>query len=162
MTKSLSNYLTNKTKNRGLSFDADFQNRPGSISLSLLHTKVAYTSFMNLCNQLPLRLPKMQDQKLLTLHWLSFPGWGRERIFLVFDSNGRQYIQNRHWCTDVNIFGLAVVCLNATINWTPENHNWRSEPIGLTEPGKTCGLTCTGLGLARQDAVGHIFGRVWV
>ena len=35
------------------------------------------------------------------------------------------------------------------------------ELTGLAKPGKTCGLTGTGPGLARQDSVGRVSGRVW-
>jgi len=33
--------------------------------------------------------------------------------------------------------------------------------MGLAKPGKPCGLTGTGAGLARQEAPGLVFGRVW-
>jgi len=55
-----------KTKNRRHSIDAHVQNGAGSVSLSLLHIKAAYTSFMNVCIQLLLILPKVQHQKSLT------------------------------------------------------------------------------------------------
>jgi hypothetical protein len=35
------------------------------------------------------------------------------------------------------------------------------EPTGLAKPGKPRGLSGTGPGLARQDAAGQVFGRVW-
>jgi hypothetical protein len=112
-----------KTKNRWRSVDAHFLNRPESVSLSLLHIKAGYTSFMNVWIQLPLRLPKEQDQKSLTRRWLSFSGWGRERFSLVFDYKGGQYIRKGQQSTIVNILRLAMGYLNATINrisWIPE------------------------------------------
>ena len=41
----------------------------------------------------------------------------------------------------------------------PEIQNWRLEQTGLAQPGKTCGLTGTGPGLAHQDAAGQVFAR---
>jgi len=105
-----------KTKNRWRSVDAHFQNRAGSVSLPLLHKKAAYTSFMNVWIQLPLRLPKEQDQKSLTRRWLSFSGWGRERFSLVFDYKGGQYIRKGQRSTNVNILQSAIGYRNATIN----------------------------------------------
>ena len=43
----------------------------------------------------------------------------------------------------------------------PETQNWRLELTGLAKPGKTCGLTGTGTGLARQEAPGRVFEQVW-
>jgi hypothetical protein len=55
----------------------------------------------------------------------------------------------------VNIFHITVGYQNATVN----RHTRKGEPeIG---PGKTRGLTGTGTGLARQEAVGRVFGRFW-
>jgi hypothetical protein len=105
-----------KTKNRWRSVDAHFQNRAGSVSLPLLHIKATYTSFMNVWIQLPVRLPKEQDQKSLTRRWLSFSGWGRERFSLVFNYKGGQYIRKGQQSTNVNILRLAIGYLNATIN----------------------------------------------
>ena len=105
-----------KTKNRWRSVDAHFQNGAESVSLSLSHIKAAYTSFMNVCIQLPLRLPKVQDQQSLTCRWLSFSGWGREQLSLVFDFKGGQYIRKGQRSTNVNILRLAMGYLKATIN----------------------------------------------
>jgi hypothetical protein len=105
-----------KSKNCWSSVDAHFQNGAGSVSLSLLHIKAAYTSFMNVCIQLPLRLPKVQDQKSLTCCWLSFSGWGWERFSLVFVYKGCQYIRKGQRSTNVNILWFAIAYLNATID----------------------------------------------
>jgi len=78
---------------------------------------------MNVCIQFPFRLPKMQDEKSLTLSWLLFSAWGQEHISLVFGYKGGQYIQERQWHTKVNTVQLAVGYLNATINrktWIPQ------------------------------------------
>ena len=106
----------------------------GSVSLSLLLINAAYTSFMNVCIQLPLRLPKMQDQKSLTCHWLSFSEWGRERVSLLFEYKGGQYIRNGQRYTIVKILRLAKGYLNATIN----SNTWKLEPeVGTNRSGQT-------------------------
>ena len=71
---------------------------------------------MNICIQLPLILPRMQDQKSLTRRWLSFSEWGTECVSLVFGYKGSQYIRKGQRYTNVNILQLAVGCLNGTIN----------------------------------------------
>jgi len=71
---------------------------------------------MNVYIQLPLILPKVQDQKSLTRRWLSFSGWGRERFSLVSDHKGSQYIRKGQRYTNVNILRLAIGYLIATIN----------------------------------------------
>jgi len=35
------------------------------------------------------------------------------------------------------------------------------EPMGVAKPGKTCGLTGMGPGLARQDSAGQVSGWFW-
>jgi len=50
------------------SADDNFQDGAGSVSLLVLPIKHANTSVMTICNLWPLKLPKMQDQKSLTLH----------------------------------------------------------------------------------------------
>ena len=37
----------------------------------------------------------------------------------------------------------------------------RLDPMGPTKPGKMCGLTGTGPGLDRQEAVGPVVGQFW-
>ena len=70
---------------------------------------------------MPLRLPKMQDHQLLTLHWCSFSGWGRERPSPCLLYKGCQYIRKWQCGTIVNILQLTVGYLNATINWKTRN-----------------------------------------
>jgi hypothetical protein len=51
--------------------------------------------------------------------------------------------------------------MTAIINRKSEKGNQILEPTGLAKPSKTHGLTCTGMGLARKEAQGQVFGRVW-
>jgi hypothetical protein len=110
-----------KTQNHWRSIDAHCHNGVSSVSLSLMLIQAGYTSFMNDCIQLPLRLPKMQDQKSLSHRWLSFSGWGRERSSLNFDHNSGQYSRKEQWYTNVNVLRLAIGYLNATINRNTQN-----------------------------------------
>ena len=55
-------YPRSNTKNHWQSIDAHFQDGAGSVSVWLLTWQAANTSFMNGCNQSPLRLPKMHSQ----------------------------------------------------------------------------------------------------
>jgi len=126
-----------------------------------LPIKAAWTSFMNVCNQSPLRLPKIRGWKLFTLRWLSFQGWGKERNSIVFDYNRSQYVLKRQWRTYVIMMRLADGYLYVTSNITPKNLNRRLEPMGLAKPRNSCGLTGPGLDLAHQEAAGRCFGRVW-
>jgi len=105
-----------KTKNRWCSIDTHFQNGAGSVSHIVLHIKAANTSFMNIYNQLPLRLPKVEDQKSSTRRWLSLSGWGREWFLLVFNHKGGQYIRKGQRYTNVDILRLAIGYLKETIN----------------------------------------------
>ena len=68
------------TNNRWRSVDAHFQDGAGCISLSLLPIKAANNSFSTVCNVSHHILPKIHDQQSLTLHWRSFPRWGRVRF----------------------------------------------------------------------------------
>jgi len=77
-------------------FNTYFHDEADSVSLLFLHLKVANTSFMNVCNQMPVRLPKMLDQKLLSLLWHWFLGGGRECITVLVPSNSCQYLI--YWC----------------------------------------------------------------
>jgi len=57
------------TKNCGRSVNAHFQDGAGSVSLNHLPIQAANTLFMTICNLSPARLPRIHDQKLLTLRW---------------------------------------------------------------------------------------------
>jgi len=61
-----------KTQNHWHSVDAHIPNGAGSMWLFLLPKKPANTTFMNGRKQSPRRLPMMQEQKSLTLHWRWF------------------------------------------------------------------------------------------
>jgi len=113
-----------KTLNRWRSVGSHIQDAAGSVSLPLLPLKEVNTSVMTICNQLPLRSPKRQDQKLLMLSGCSFPGWGKERVSPFFDYNGGQYIKKELGCTIVSIFQSTVRYLNATIH----RFTWNAAP----------------------------------
>ena len=81
-------YTICKTKHCWRCVDAHFYNRLTQISCTVLPEKAAITSYMNYCHKAILRLPKMQDQESLTLHWRSFSGWGREHIACVLALKG--------------------------------------------------------------------------
>jgi len=93
MAKSLTNYLTYKTKNCWRSVDAQFQNWAGSVSLSPLRMKAACMSFLNLCDQLPCRVTIMSTQTLLMHHWRSLSWSGMERVAIFLAYKGSQYFQ---------------------------------------------------------------------
>jgi len=71
----------------------------------------------------PPEFPIIHNHQLLTLHWRSFSGHGRARVFVFSDHHGGQYIQNSQQHTFVNMLPWTVACLNATINsetWNPQ------------------------------------------
>jgi len=76
----------------------------------------------------------MQDHQLLTLHWRSFSGWGRERLCTCLLYKGCQYIRKYQCSTIVNTLQLTVWYLNATIN----RKTWNAEPeIGPDRSSQT-------------------------
>jgi len=91
-TKQHFKYPEYETKNCWCSFDAHFQDGAGSVSLLYLFVKVANISFKNVCNQSTVRLPIMQHQKLLILHWHSFSRWAMQRVTIVFALKGSHCI----------------------------------------------------------------------
>jgi len=123
--------------------------------------KAANTLFITICHLSPPRLPKIHDQESVTLRWCWFSGCGRVHVSIPVDHWGGQYIENKMWCTNVNIPPSTVAYLDATIYVKPETHNRRLELTGLAKPGETHVLTGLGLGLARQESVGQDFGWVW-
>jgi len=149
-----------KTLNCWCSVDVYFQDGAGSVSLRLLPIKEANTSFMTVCNRLPLRLPKMQYQQLLTLHWRSFPGWGREHVSPLFDYKGGQYIQKEQWHTILNIWRLTVGYLNVTINRTTWNAEQQIGPDGSIETWQNRLVDGSGsmFGLLRSCGSGFCMG----
>jgi len=89
-------YPRSRTRNHWHSVDAPFQDGAGSISLLFLPLNAANTSFMNVSNQSPHRLPKMQSQKSSTLCWHSFSECGWQRVAIVSASKGSQYVIYGH------------------------------------------------------------------
>jgi len=61
-------------------------------SLAYLPTEAGNSSLIEVCNQAPLRLPKLRDLKSLTLIWPSFSRWGRECDASAFAYEGGQYL----------------------------------------------------------------------
>jgi len=88
-------------------------------------------------------------------------GCGRARAYVCFDHLGGQYIKHTVRSTHFKMLRITVAYLNATINVEPETRNQRLEPKGLFKPSKSRGLTWTGLGLACQESVSRVCGRVW-
>jgi len=145
-----------KTLNRWCSFDAHFHNGAGSVSLPLLPIKETNTSVMTISNQCPQWVPWMQDLKLLTLRWRSFPGWCRERLSTYFDHNGGQYIQKEHWHTIFNILWLTVGYLNGMINRATQNANLEIGPdrSSQTQPNPQVDGSGDLFGLPRSSGLG--------
>jgi hypothetical protein len=50
--------------------------------------KAANSRYIDVCDQLAIRLPKMLDQKLLTLSWRSFSEWGGKCVTFSFAYKG--------------------------------------------------------------------------
>jgi len=80
-SKFLSNYLTYMIESSWCSFDTDFRNGAGSMSLSLLPIEVAKILSMYVLNQLPLSLTRLGNQWLFMLYCHSFLEWGKEHLF---------------------------------------------------------------------------------
>jgi len=81
-------YLLFKTKNCWCSNDVHFQDVVRNISCTALAEKAGTTLYIHYCYKARLRIPKMQDQKLMRLCWDSFSGWGRECAIFVFATKG--------------------------------------------------------------------------
>jgi len=116
------------TWNHWRSVDTDFQDVAGSLSFLHWPIKEADTSVMTNCNRWPLGLPKMQDQKSLTLHWPSFPWWVMECFSLCFDYKSGLFIRKEQRHTIVDISRLPAGFLNATTNTTTQNTDLEIAP----------------------------------
>ena len=121
--------------------DTHFHDGAGSMSLFVLPIKHANTSVMTICNLWPLRLPKMQDQKSLTLRWCSFPGSGRECLSPSFDHQGGHHIQKRTPRYNLNILQLILGYFNTTMNWTVWNAEQEIGPDGSSQTRRNPGIT---------------------
>jgi len=108
------------------------------ILFSYLLITAANHLFMDMCDQAPLRLPKMQDHQLLTLDWRSFSGWCTERLCTCLLYKGCQYIRKWQCSTRVNNFQLTVGYLNVTVNGKTQDAEPEIGPEGfrLTRPNQ--------------------------
>ena len=102
-------------------------------SLPYLLIEAANHLCMDTCDQVPLRLPKIQDHQLLMLHWRSFSGWGRERLSTCLLYKGCQYIRKWQCSTLVNLLQLTVGYLNATINRKTRHAELEIGPNGCSQ-----------------------------
>ena len=91
-SKSISNYMSFKIKNCWRLVDAHFQNLAETVHLPLMPIQAANTAIILNYYQLSLKLPDLQDQKSLMLHWHSLSRWGNEDILHWFDYTGSHYI----------------------------------------------------------------------
>jgi len=81
-----------KTKYCWRSVDTQFHDGVSYVSCTDSNEKAATTSSMNDYHIASHRSPKIQHQKSLTLHWGSLSGWDRERVGIIFISEGSQYL----------------------------------------------------------------------
>jgi len=84
-----------------------------------------------------------------------------KRVSVVFHYKGGRLIGKEQWCTKVNILQLPVGYLNPNISRKTSNTEPGIGTDGSSQPGKTRGLTGTGLVLACQDADCWVVGQVW-
>jgi len=161
VTKRHSYYQRCKTNNCWPYVDAHFQDGVGSVSLSLFTLKAAHTLFMTVCYLSPPILPKIHNQQTLTPRWRLFWGCGWAPVSDHSDHHGCQYIENKLWCTTVDILRLLVAYLNATIYVKPEMQNRSLERTGLAKSGETHCLTGLSPALACQESAGRIVRRVF-
>jgi len=88
-------YPIQLTKNSWCSIDNHFHDRVTSMLCTVLPEKAAITPYMNHWHKATLRLPKMQHQEMLTLHWHWFSGWHEVHVTIVFGPKGCQHLPNR-------------------------------------------------------------------
>jgi len=148
--KCHSYYWQCNSKNCWRSVDANFQDGVGSISLSLFPVKAANNFVMTVCNLSPPRLPKIQDQQLLTLHWCSVQDViGHMSLFVLI------FKMANKWKSNIAI-PLSLFCDWQWHIWMrrqlvkPERQNKRLELTGLAIRGRIRWLTDACPGLARQ------------
>jgi hypothetical protein len=113
---SLFNYITYMTKYHWLLIDTHFRHTAGSISLLICLIKAANSLFKTVCNNLQLRVPMMQIQKLLTLRWRSQSWWGAEYAYIFSEykvANTRIMSNNiniKFYSPDVQHLSLFTLC----------------------------------------------------
>jgi len=73
-----------------------------------------------------------------------------------YDQYGGQCIENKPWCTNINISRIRVAYLNVTINVKPETQNRGFEPTGLAKHATARSLMGTGPGLAPHESEGRV------
>jgi len=136
-TNSQLDYPRCKTNNWWRSIDTHFQDGAGTESRLFLPLKAANTSFMDVCNQSPVRLPKMQDQKSLVLSWCTFSGWGRERIAIIFPLKAA----NTSFMDVCNQSPLWLPKMQSqklfTLHWCSFSE-WGSDPVNFCFAYKCC------------------------
>jgi len=115
-TETLIHNLTFKTRHHWHTVDTYFHNGAGSVSHSLLTMKATFASFMNVCNQMRLRLPEKLDEKSLMLCWLRFAGLGRQHVSLGFQYKAGQSIEKGQRRTKANMVPVTVWYVRATTN----------------------------------------------
>ena len=159
--KSLINYLTYNTGDLWRSVDAYFPNGVGCVALSLLPIKVANASFMNCCNQSPLRLPKVQDQISVMLCWHPFSWRGRGCVSFCLYYKSAEYIKN------ASDLPKSIVCdyqydiiMRPSIE-PPKKKNPRLKRRVQVKSRNTQQLWGIGMGLAHHEVAGRLFGWVW-
>jgi len=91
LVNGIDSYWICKTKTCWRSVDADFQVGAGIVRHAVFPIQVANTLFITVWNHSPLRLPRMQDQKSLTLRWCSLSGWTKECVAIICACEGSQY-----------------------------------------------------------------------
>jgi len=72
------------TRNSWRHVDTTFHDGAGRVLQSVLPTKADKILHITECKQSAVWLPMKHDQKLLTLCWSWFSGWGREGIAICF------------------------------------------------------------------------------
>ena len=97
--------------------------------LSFWPVKAANPTLIHHKGPVTFQLPDLQDWKLLTLRWRSFPEWGKECVSLGFCYKGGRFRGKEQQCAKVDILRLTVGYLNATINRKTRN----TEPEFVTD-----------------------------
>ena len=95
-----------KTKNHWRSIDTHFQDGAGSVFLWFFAQKAANASFMLIFDQSPLRLPKMESQKSLTLGWRWFSEWVSDCVTFSSAYKGCQWVDYEYFWPDQSLITI--------------------------------------------------------